>query len=61
MNILKAGLDAYKYFELKGNLTGATVRNTAETGDIYTKSYLAFFSGILSVTFANRNLVKIPI
>ena len=35
MDILKNGLDAYKFFELKGNLTGSTVRNTGETGDIY--------------------------
>ena len=35
MDILIAGLGVLICFELKGNLTDSTVRNTEETGDIY--------------------------
>ena len=34
VDILKTVLDAYHYFDLKSNLTGSTVRNAGETGDI---------------------------
>ena len=35
MDILKAGLDTYKYFELRGNLTDSNLWNTETMGDIY--------------------------
>ena len=43
MDKLKAGLDTYKCFELKCNLTGSTVGNYGETGGIH---YLVDGGGI---------------
>ena len=48
MDILKNGLDTYECFELKGNLTGSTERNTGELGDIYDPIRLFYASTLRS-------------
>ena len=42
MDISKAGQDVCHVFELKGNLTGSTVRNTGEKGDMYLQQILKY-------------------
>ena len=41
------------YFELKGNLTGSTVRNTGETGDI-NRRFWSRFHDSLSLVIPNN-------